>query len=111
MVTAFGVGGNSGAVNNPAAEIVPVAALPPATPFTDQVRDGFDPSLVFAENCCAASPGIEIDTGVTVRANEEGPPPPSLTTEAQPASASAVHDKRRSLNRFTAVSPLQRDSD
>src|ERR1035438_363284 len=111
MVTAFGLGGNSGAANNPAAEIVPVAAFPPATPFTDHVSDGLEPSLAFAENCCVASPGIEIDAGVTVRANGEGPPVLSVTTEAQPASASPVHDKRRSLNRLTAVSPLQRDSD
>ena len=52
IVMVFGVGGNSGAVYKPAALIVPSEELPPATPFTDHVRVGFEPSLVFAVNCC-----------------------------------------------------------
>jgi hypothetical protein len=36
IVIAFEAGGNSGAVYTPAGEIIPFAALPPATPFTDQ---------------------------------------------------------------------------
>ena len=52
IVMEFGVGGNSGAVYKPVALIVPSVALPPATPFTDQVNTGLVPLLVFAVNCC-----------------------------------------------------------
>lgn len=111
-VMPLGLGGNSGAVNNPVEEIVPVAALPPATPFTDQVKEGLEPSLAVAENCCVAVPGTDVLAGVTV--SEKGPGTergPLLVTEAQPASASAMHHKKKNFNRFTAGSPLQSDSD
>jgi hypothetical protein len=39
-VTVLGAGGNSGAVYRPPALIRPRVALPPATPFTDQVKAG-----------------------------------------------------------------------
>ena len=52
IVMVFGEGGNSGALYIPVALIVPSVALPPATPFTDQLNAGFAPSLVFAVNCC-----------------------------------------------------------
>ena len=44
-VIVFGVGGNSGAVYTPAAEIVPVVAFPPATPFTDQLTATAEPFI------------------------------------------------------------------
>jgi len=52
MLTEFDAGGNSGAVYCPLEEIVPVVALPPTTPLTDQVRV----SVVFVVNACVAPP-------------------------------------------------------
>ena len=55
-VMVLGVEGNSGALNNPVEEIVPIAAFPPLIPFTVQVSAGLEPSLVLAVNCWVVSP-------------------------------------------------------
>src|SRR5579863_1434818 len=60
MVMELGVGGNSGAVYIPVAPMVPKVAFPPATPLIDQFTAGFDPSPVFAVNCCCATPGMDV---------------------------------------------------
>jgi hypothetical protein len=109
-VMLLGVGGNSGAVNKPAEEIVPVVALPPATPFTDQIRDGCEWSLVSAVNCRVLVPWTEIVAGLRVIEKTNGPSVPLFGTEAHPANASAAHDTKRIFNRFTALSPLHSDS-
>jgi hypothetical protein len=66
-VTELGVGGNCGAVYTPLAVIVPIAAFPPATPFTDQANAGVEPSLVFAVNGCESPPRIVAVDGITLR--------------------------------------------
>jgi len=45
IVIALADGGNSGAVYMPAAVIIPTEALPPATPFTDQLTAAGAPSI------------------------------------------------------------------
>ena len=82
IVMVFGVGGNSGAVYRPVALIVPSDALPPATPFTDHVSVGFEPSLVFTVNCCCVNPATVGFVGVTVIVKGSGPPPPPLPPAA-----------------------------
>ena len=59
MVMELGAGGNSGAVYIPLASMVPRVAFPPAIPLIDQFTAGFDPSPVFAVNCCCATPGMD----------------------------------------------------
>ncbi len=54
-VMLFGVGGNSGAVNNPVAGNCAGIASSTATPFTDHVSAGLEPSLVLAVNCWLVS--------------------------------------------------------
>jgi hypothetical protein len=49
IAIAFADGGNSGAVYTPAAVIIPTAALPPATPFTDQLTAAGAPSIFAAK--------------------------------------------------------------
>lgn len=73
MVMPFVPGGNSGALNNPVEEIVPVVELPPATPLTLQVRVGLEPSFVLAVNCCMVLPRTIAFVGETVMANGSGP--------------------------------------
>jgi hypothetical protein len=89
MVMELDVGGNSGAVYIPLASIVPILGFPPAIPLIDQITAGFDPSPVFAVNCCCVTPGMDALGGVTVNAVSPGPPgriawaqPPSNTTNA-----------------------------
>ena len=73
MVMELGAGGNSGAVYIPFASMVPMVAFPPAIPLIDQFTAGFDPSPVFAVNCCCATPGMVAPDGVTVNAVSPGP--------------------------------------
>src|SRR5580692_2068271 len=68
MVMELTAGGNSGAVYIPLASMVPNVAFPPAVPLIDQFTAGFDPSPVFAANCCCAAPGIDVPDGETVNA-------------------------------------------
>ena len=53
--TLGGFGMTAGAVYKPVAEIVPTAALPPATPLTFQVTDVFALPLTVEVNCCVAA--------------------------------------------------------
>src|SRR5438445_278751 len=48
--TTLFAGGSSGAMKVPSASIVPVAALPPFTPFTRHTNLEMDPSLTCAKN-------------------------------------------------------------
>jgi hypothetical protein len=51
MVIVFGLGIVAGGVYRPAAEIVPVVLLPPATPFTCHVTAVFVVFVTVAVNC------------------------------------------------------------
>ena len=53
-VTVLKVGNVLGAANMPDELIVPVAALPPVTPFTCQVTEVFDDPATVAVKCCVA---------------------------------------------------------
>jgi hypothetical protein len=106
MVTVLDVGGNSGAVYIPLASIVPRVAFPPKIPLTDQFTAGVDPSPVFAENFCCATPGMDVPDGVTVNAVSPGPPPvpgpPGRIAWAHPPSNTASTPSNTSAERFTA---------
>src|SRR6266699_624422 len=54
-VTVFGLGKPTRGVKRPAELIIPVAALPPLTPFTNHATDVFAESLTVALNCCEPS--------------------------------------------------------
>ena len=56
IVNTFVEGGNSGAMYSPAAEIVPVVALPPGTPFTDQFAVTGAPLSVAVKDCVLPLP-------------------------------------------------------
>jgi hypothetical protein len=108
MVMELGAGGNSGAVYIPLASMVPKAAFPPAIPLIDQFTAGFDPSPVFAVNCCCATPGMDAPDGDTVNAVSPGPPaapgPPGRIAWAHPPSnttAASITNAKR----FTASPP------
>src|SRR5271168_383140 len=103
MVIAFGAGGNSGALYNPLASIVPSTAFPPATPFTDQFTLGFDPSPDFALYCWCAVPAMVAPIGVTVNAVDPGPsaPPPGRIASAHPPSNTANPVTNTSKQPFT----------
>src|ERR1700674_5519162 len=109
MVMELGAGGNSGAVYIPLASMVPKVAFPPAIPLIDQFTAGFDPSPVFAMNCCCATPGMDALDGDTVNAASHGPPaapgPPGRIAWAHPASDTTSAANITSAERFTA-SPL-----
>jgi hypothetical protein len=106
MVMEFAVGGNSGAVYIPFAAMVPMLAFPPAIPLIDQSTDGFDPSPVFAVNCCCVTPGMVALGGVTVNAVNPGPPavpgPLGRIAWAQPPSSNTNADSITSAECFTA---------
>jgi len=97
IVTVLGVGGNCGAVNMPLAVIVPVLALPPVTPLTDQTSAGVDPSLVLAVKGSESPPRIVADAGVTLSVALCGccgfplllpkPPQPARTSAEMPSNA------------------------
>jgi hypothetical protein len=53
-VTVFGLGRLAGDVYIPAELIVPVAALPPLAPFTNQFTELFAEPVTVAPNCCEA---------------------------------------------------------
>jgi hypothetical protein len=67
IVTEAGDGTAAGAVYRPAAEIVPLVALPPATPFTCQVTPLFCESFeTVAVNCCVCPVFTLAVAGVTL---------------------------------------------
>ena len=66
MVTLAGVGMAEGAVYKPPAEIVPSAALPPASPFTLQFTAVFAELVTVALNCCIADGARVIAPGATL---------------------------------------------
>jgi hypothetical protein len=109
IVMELGAGGNSGAVYIPLASMVPNVAFPPAIPLIDQFTAGFEPSPVFAVNCCCATPGMVATDGVTVNAVSPGPLPapgsPGRIAWAHPPSNTASAASITSAERFT-VSPL-----
>jgi len=109
MVMELGAGGNSGAVYIPLASMVPRVVFPPAIPLIDQFTDGFEPSPVFAVNCCCATPGMDALDGVTINAVSPGPPgapgPPGRIAWAHPPSNTTSAANIATAERFTA-SPL-----
>jgi hypothetical protein len=82
-VTTFGTGGTSGAVYNPVLAIVPSAALPPTTPFTDHVA-WFVLPVTLAANCSAcpamivSAGGFTAATTSTARVSALEVPPPGV---------------------------------
>src|ERR1700720_2526080 len=68
--TTLFAGGMSGAVKVPSASIVPVAVLPPFTPFTRHATFGSRPSLTRAKNFLVLPARRLILAGLTVT---EGP--------------------------------------
>ena len=111
MVMELLAGGNSGATYCPVALMMPVAAEPPATPLTDQVSAGVEPSLVVAVNCCEAVPRMVIFDGETVNVKPETPPPVSWMYCAQPERPiAATSSGRAGAVRFTEVSPVKTES-
>src|SRR5271154_4316778 len=103
IVIELGAGGNSGAVYKPLASIVPSVAFPPATPLTDQFTAGWDPSPVFAANCCWVAPAMAAPEGVMVNAVRPGPPAPEpgRIASAHPPSTTANAISTISAERFT----------
>jgi hypothetical protein len=96
-VTVFEPGTVAGAVYKPDELIVPVPALPPATPFTCQVTEVFDEPVTVALKDCVA-PARTLALGgvtVTVTPDPEGGAPVLDSDElfvvpVQPASAAAL---------------------
>src|SRR5437899_1194288 len=66
--------GHADAVNRPCAVILPVEALPPGTPFTDQMTPVFVVPETLAVNCCW--PKARTVGFVGVRLTVTDPPPP-----------------------------------
>jgi hypothetical protein len=96
-VTVFELGTVVGAVYAPDELIVPVAALPPATPFTCQVTEVFDDPVTVTVKDCAAPARTFAVAGetVTVTPDPEGDELELELAElfvvpAQPASAAAA---------------------
>ena len=64
--TTLFVGGSSGAMKVPSASIVPVAVLPPFTPFTCHTNLEMEPSLTCAKNFLLVAARRFIFEGLTV---------------------------------------------
>src|ERR1700676_2638366 len=87
--------------------MIPVDALPPATPLTDQANAGAEPSLVCAVNGWVSPPRIVADTGVTLSCVgcEGVAPPPLFTNPVQPVKRSARTPVCAIQIRLTAFPP------
>ena len=79
IFTVDGDGAAEGAVYRPELEILPAVALPPVTPFTDQVTPVLEVPVTVAENCCVFPACTEADVGVT---ETEMAAPPVIVTGA-----------------------------
>lgn len=96
-VTVLEPGTSLGAVNTPDELIVPVAALPPDTPFTCQATEVFDePETVALKDCVAPARTLALGGAtVAVTPDPEGGAPALESDELfvvpmQPASAAAA---------------------
>jgi hypothetical protein len=99
-VTTFGEGGIAGAAYKPLASMIPTVALPPATPFTDQLTPWFALPVTVAVNGCVCVTfrvgvvGLTATTISTVRFTAFEVPPPGLgvttVTAKVPALASCA---------------------
>jgi hypothetical protein len=80
MVTEFGLGKLAGDVYMPAELIVPVAALPPLAPFTNQFTEIFDEPVKVALNCCESPNRTLAEFGEieTLMPEDAGLEPPDL---------------------------------
>ena len=87
-----GEGIEFGAVYRPLGEIVPVLALPPATPPTNQVTLLFDVPVTVAWNCCDWLRGTLICAGCKTTVTTDGP---FEVTPAQLGIATAAIQKSR----------------
>ena len=100
IVTVALLGKSAGAVYKPAAEIVPTAPFPPATPLTLHVTAVLLVFVTSAENSCMFPSKTELDCGVTFTMMEGGggggggpvtaPPPPQPSKLTPTASRSAT---------------------
>src|SRR6266436_6616753 len=100
IVTVALLGKSAGAVYKPAAEIVPTALFPPATPLTLHVTAALLVLVTSAENGCVFPSNTELDCGVTFTMMGGGggggggpvtaPPPPQPSKLTPTASRSAT---------------------
>jgi hypothetical protein len=96
------VGGDGialGAVYKPLGEIVPVVALPPATPPADHVTALFDVPLTIAWNCCDWLRATLTCVGSKAMVTTAGP---VEVVPAQPGISRAATQKIASKSRLTA---------
>src|ERR1700722_20146059 len=100
FTTLAGLAGTlAGGVYCPLEVIVPTDALPPATPFTDQLTAVFEVPVTVAANCKDASPGRAVaaagltDTAGVVLEGELVPPahPTNSAMPATPNAQSKAH--------------------
>ena len=92
-VTLAGDGIAVGAVYSPESEIVPVAAIPPATPFTSHVTAAFELPVTLDWNCCVAPKRTFALGGVTVTVTPGWPDPfvePAQLVSTQIAPAAQI---------------------
>jgi len=104
-VTLLELGILAGAWYAPDELIVPIAALPPATPFTCQVTAGFaDPATVALKDCVAPARTFALAGAmVTVTLDPEGGPlelegDEPFVVAVQPASAAAASRNTKSID-------------
>ncbi len=112
-VTVFGVGRLAGAVYNPVALIVPVAALPPTAAFTDHVTVAFEFPVTAAANDCVAPARSVAVAGVTLTlvpsggvVGDEPPPTVLLVNPEHPVTSSVKIPSGAIQIRFTVLSPI-----
>lgn len=96
-VMVAGEGIEFGAVYRPLGEIVPVLALPPATPPTNQVTLLFDVPVTVAWNCCDWLRGTLICAGCKTTVTTDGP---FEVTPAQLGIATVAIQEIASKSRF-----------
>jgi hypothetical protein len=86
-VTTWAEGITAGAAYKPLAEIVPVAAEPPVTPFTCQVTAWLVVPVTVAVNCVVAPRRVEAAPATMTLIEGVEPPevaPPELQPDSQP---------------------------
>jgi hypothetical protein len=112
-VIVLGLGKFTGAVYNPVVSMVPVAALPPATAFTDHVTLVLVFPVTVAANACMAPARTIAVAGATATVTPAllggvvgDDPPLLLPIPAQPANSNAKTPVAATQMRFTDLSPI-----
>jgi hypothetical protein len=110
IVTTAGFGRICGAVYSPAAVTVPVAAIPPITPFTLQITPAFVVLFTVALNCCVApSPTCTVGGAMlTVTGDGVGGVGVGFGAELEcPAPHPAAHTEKTKRNAAARTRPAQ----